>query len=608
MLADLFWVLLTWAIAGAVLIGLGCLVLNLFSRDYVLTDAFWSGLCLAVAALQVWHFFKPVNLAATLGLILAGAAGIVWHRSRLYELLRSEKQAGVWGWLIYAIILISLAFRALGPCDHFDTGLYGASALRWILTYPVVPGLANLHHRFGFNSSGFLSIAALGQGPWRDLGHHLFAGLLVGAFWTVVGPRVIRVLRGGAASATDWFHAILLIPAIYWTTRARVVGTMTDVPACIVALAGAAILFEQLELKRGGDNSSGRGIPVRTLTAITLFSLATTMKLSLAVFALLATIVGITLLWFSSSTMRDRWKWVGGSILLCSLLIVPWLASNVVLTGYPLYPSTILGAPVDWRVSSSLGQLDSAEIKWWARRPFVPMEEAQARPWLKDWFARNLVGRESFQVPLALSVLGLGGITVTLFRKRWKRLGPWLWLLLPSIAGVVFWFTAAPVPRFGEAAIWATAAVLGTAAVFSIAPDDASPGRQRVVCLGVILLSAWCIGPHRLWSSVYKPLLTAGRLASLPKASVAQVTTQHGLTIYWRTGGQQCWDAAIPCTPYFDETLDLRRAGDMASGFKSDRNDRDSDVKTAWPNPKCAATSTCEIHILGQESKDYGGE
>ncbi len=576
MLAGLVWVLLTWAIASAVLIGLGCLVLNLFSRDYVPTDAFWSGLCLAVAALQVWHLFEPVNLAATLGLILAGTVGILWHRSRLYELLRSEKQVGVWGWLIYAAILISLALRALGPCDHFDTGLYGASALRWILTYPVVPGLANLHHRFGFNSSSFLSIAAFGQGPWLDLGHHLFAGLLVGAFWAMVGPRVIRVLRGGSASATDWFHAILLIPATYWTTRAHVVGTMTDVPACIVALAGACILFEQLERKRGDDNSSSHSIRVRTITAITLLSLATTMKLSLAVFALLATIVGITLLWFSSPTMRDRWKWVGGSILLCSLLIVPWLASNAVLTGYPLYPSTILGAPVDWKVSPSLCRLDSTEIKWWSRRPFVPTEEAQVRPWLKDWFLRNIRGREPFQVPLILSVLGLAG--------------------------------AAPAPRFGEAAIWATAAVLGTVAILSIVPGDAGLGRQRVVCMGVILLGAWCIAPHRLWSSVYKPLLTSDRLLPLSKASVAQVTTEHGLTINWRTSGQQCWDAAIPCTPYFDETLSLRKAGDLASGFKSDRNDRDSDVKTAWPNPKCAATSTCEIRILGPESKDYGGE
>jgi len=49
---------LTWAIASAVLIGLGCLVLNLFSRDYVPTDRFWSGLCLAVGALQVWHLFE----------------------------------------------------------------------------------------------------------------------------------------------------------------------------------------------------------------------------------------------------------------------------------------------------------------------------------------------------------------------------------------------------------------------------------------------------------------------------------------------------------------------------------------------------------------------
>jgi hypothetical protein len=610
MLAGLFWVFLAWVISAVVLIGLGSLVLNLFSREYRLTDSFWTGLALAVSALQVWHFFKPVNSAASLALILLGTVGIVRHRSRLAELLRIEEQVGVWGLLVYFVILISIAFRALGPCEHFDTGLYGAGALRWTLTYPVVPGLANLHHRFGFNSSCFLSIAALGQGPWRDVGHHLLAGLLVAAFWSMVGPRMLRILRSGAASATDWFHAMLFVPAAYWTTHSQLVGTMTDLPACIVGLAGASILFCELESKSLGDDSSNRGGRVRILTAILLFSLATTMKLSLAVMALLATMVGIALLWRHTSVGTDRWKWVGGSILFCSLLIVPWLLRSVVLTGYPLYPSTVLGAPVSWKVSPSLCQLDSAEIKWWARRPFVPAEEARVHGWFQDWFRRNIVGRESLQVPLALSVLGLTGIGSILYRTRSKILGEWgwLWILPPSLAGIVFWFLSAPAPRFGEASIWTTAASLGTVAIFSFVPPHSSLSRQRLVCLGVILLGGWCIAPHRLWSSVYKPLLSSARLLPLPKASVAQVTTRHGLAIHWRIGGQQCWDASIPCTPFFDDTLRLRRVGELASGFISDWNHSDTDGKPKWPNPDCIATSTCKVHILEPESKDHGGE
>jgi len=60
---------------------------------------------------------------------------------------------------------------------------------------------------------------------------------------------------------------------------------------------------------------------------------------------------------------------------------------------------------------------------------------------------------------------------------------------------------------------------------------------------------------------------------------------------------QQCWDAANSLArPMFDETLSLRKAGDLASRFNvRNRNDRDSGCKTAWPNPKCEATSNAKF-------------
>jgi len=43
----------------------------------------------------------------------------------------------------------------LGPPEIYDTGLYHLQAIKWIEEYAVVPGLANLHGRFGFNPNIF---------------------------------------------------------------------------------------------------------------------------------------------------------------------------------------------------------------------------------------------------------------------------------------------------------------------------------------------------------------------------------------------------------------------------------------------------------------------
>jgi len=95
--------------------------------------------------------------------------------------------------LAFALLL---ALRSCGSFEHYDTGLYGAPAVRWIQTFPAVPGLANLHGRFGFNSSAFLCIAALGQGPWKDLGFHLFTGFMLSAMWATLLPACARIVRG----------------------------------------------------------------------------------------------------------------------------------------------------------------------------------------------------------------------------------------------------------------------------------------------------------------------------------------------------------------------------------------------------------------------------
>lgn len=48
---------------------------------------------------------------------------------------------------------------------HYDTGLYHAQAIRWIEEYGVVPGLANLHSRFGYNSASF-ALSAFFSETW----------------------------------------------------------------------------------------------------------------------------------------------------------------------------------------------------------------------------------------------------------------------------------------------------------------------------------------------------------------------------------------------------------------------------------------------------------
>src|SRR6266851_6548174 len=225
---------LTWTVIALALIGLGSILLALLGRDDSLIDAFWMGLAICVAVLEIWNLVLPVTPSIALFLFGFGLFGLAISRSELLTSLLFAWQNSRWLLILGLAFALLLALRSCGPCEYYDTGLYGAPSVRWIQTYPAIPGLANLHGRLGFNSSVFLCIAALAQGPWKDLGFHLFTGFLLSAFWATLLPACARCLRR-AASPADWFHCILAPPAFFWTTRSRIVGTQTDEPAAIAS-------------------------------------------------------------------------------------------------------------------------------------------------------------------------------------------------------------------------------------------------------------------------------------------------------------------------------------------------------------------------------------
>jgi len=197
-------ILLTWLLCAGVCIGIGFFLLRGLRFACSITEALWTGLALITGFLQLYHFFRPIDIVAVLLLAALALAGWLWNyavrapgasagNASAQQDWRERKQLGLVALLLYIPAAAIIAFRCVAVGEHYDTGLYGAQAVRWFTTYPLVPGLANLIGQLGFNSSVFLCIAALDQGPWRDLAHHLFAGFLIAAFFVSIIPAVLRI-------------------------------------------------------------------------------------------------------------------------------------------------------------------------------------------------------------------------------------------------------------------------------------------------------------------------------------------------------------------------------------------------------------------------------
>jgi len=557
-------ILLTWLVCAAILIGLGSLALRGFRDAFSLSDAFWFGLVVAVVLLEFWNLVFPITALPDIVLTCAAALGAYLNRAWLAEklnILASHRLILA----AFVAIAVIIALRCAGPCEYYDTGLYGAPAIRWIRTYPVVFGLANVHGRLGFASSVFLCLAALGQGPWKNLYFHLFAGLVLCAFWTAILPACARILRHAEPTSADWFRALLIIPASAWSARSSVVGTTTDEPSAILCLIAAAILFSRLE-RRAPAEATAPSACLKIVLAATLFTLAVTFKLSVAVFAFLGWIIAFALL----CSLPRATRYVRAAFVAAGALFAPWIAAQVILSGYPFFPNSLFGLPVDWRVPNGIAPLYTLWVQSWARIAFSKVAETRGFAWLHPWFHAAIRDRASFQVPIAIA---LGGAAILAFARSShqadepRRLAG-LWLLLPALAAILFWFWMGPDVRFAQAPIWTLAVILGSLAIVAI-QHRVPVLRPRVLGALLLLPMAWCLFSFG-WRHSYRVLESVDGFIELPQPRVAPRSTLSGVVVYVPVEGNQCWDAPLPCTPYFNKTLRLRDPSDMRWGFTSE--------------------------------------
>jgi hypothetical protein len=558
------FIVLVWAACALVLIGIGLLAFRA-SRYFSVSEAFWTGLGSVVAFLLLYHFFRPVDAWAGGLVACLGIAGALINRHTLVQGLRESLNARGRLLFVYASLVFTIALRASSDWFHYDTGLYGALAVRWITTYPLVPGLANLHIRLAYNSSVFLCVALLNHSFLRILAHHLFPGLLLSAFVASILPPVFQLFNRQTASASAWFTSILAIPVGFHAVRGDVVGDITDLPTTIVCLAGSMILFRELSVENDVEKR-----PESLVVAATLFSLAISFKLSALVFAALGWLIALWILARYAHTTKD-WQLARKASLFSLAIGIPWVIRGCFLSGYPLYPSTAISIPADWRVPLSAAKAEAVDVYSWARIAGVSPGsiELQGLRWINTWIHRVWVLRESFSGPFILTIVALFMLFLSLWGSAGRNRPRWLYLLIPSVCGLIFWFVCAPDPRFGEPAIWCTAAVLASSVIVKLV-RNAGVRRNRIILFFLFALWLWCLLPARDLAGRYWGLRHFHGLVRLTESQLQPNQTRSGLIVFVPVDDDRCWDKELVCTPGFNANLRLRRPGNLRWGFTSE--------------------------------------
>lgn len=390
-------------------------------NNYNAFDGFFIGISVVGAFLNLWSLFFPTNGDAMLFLIVVSLVALITNsglKSKYRLLLLSLKSNRIFLGLILIFFAIFFVYAIIKPA-HFDTYLYHMSSIQWIEQYRVVPGLANIQERLGFNSSIFVLSAGFSFYSW--FGQNMFIinslCLLLFSIWLLW----IAFKKKGTIGLFSLFFLYFFI-----NENIKYISSPTSdvLPNIFMGFMLISIVLNTKSLKD------------KYLLFIVLPLFAITLKISMA---------PVILLCFYALYIKDKniLSFLKKINLFGLAFVFPWLVRNIILSGYLIYPMDGIDLfSFDWKVPKERVTYVKSWIYSWAKDPTndynIVLNRSFAE-WFPIWWQRTIdVNRVIFISAALAPVFG----TVYAFFIRKKEKYVILLTILISYMTFLFWLKA----------------------------------------------------------------------------------------------------------------------------------------------------------------------
>ncbi len=293
----------------------------------------WLGWAASLLVLQVVHLFVPITAYVSIPLFAIGIAACL---PTVRSLLRRRdvplsERIGLKFWSRIGVVLFVLALwvaaRSMLPPTHYDTGLYYFNSIRWITTFPQVPGLGNLHGRLAFNQSFFTYAAALDFQPFwghgRSVANSLLLLMTLAAFLEILRPVLQKPALLRESHPFRYGAALIALPyLVYLTITSNGIASPTpDLTSTLLQTVLFVLLASGLGEWFDGEKNQWQKVSVGVVLAATLI----TIKLSNIIFAAFITAFCLGYAWQTGNSRRRE---ISRLILLGFLPLLVWSYTN----------------------------------------------------------------------------------------------------------------------------------------------------------------------------------------------------------------------------------------------------------------------------------------
>ncbi len=344
--------------------------------------------------------------------------------------------------LLFFCCLVLILILSSTYILYLDSIGYHAQTIQWIKKYKAIPGLVHLHRRYGY------------QGLWYVTGAFFYFSFLkinlvtfintsvLVWFFLFIAKKLNSCFLQPGINYTFLFWAGLLGISLLSFNQIRLAAT-TPSPDFIAVLYTWSVFYFFIN-KKLVENEPDK---TRLFLIILFSSFALTIKLSVFpvfLFALAAFIMLIKI---------TKIKLAVITVAVPLLLFFCMITRNIITSGYIVFPSTTIDAAnVDWKYDKELTQLEKNYITAYARtRVDYTKDKVEAvmnmkiTEWLPVWWKQMAIADKFIVGLIAIAVIIFLFRLKEIFTNRWVIIFP----VLVAVAGLAFWFTQAPDPRFG---------------------------------------------------------------------------------------------------------------------------------------------------------------
>jgi hypothetical protein len=498
------------------------------------------GLSMITIAAGLFSTFAAIGVLFHLLLLSVCLLLLVRDRTLMHPLrthVRNLRQVKPALLALIAFLFLVALYKASGPITSLDSGAYHLPFIRWVESFRAIPGVANVHSRFGFNYQYLVLCAVYGFAFVYGETIHSLNGYIFCAFLYLM----LHPLPTNRPAAQVLSLARLLIALLVANMAFAVTSFSPDFPSAALSILAFLLFVEKVV----GDDPLR--VDAQTLIIACLSIGAVLFKISAAP-ALLLNAPGLL------GLLQHRPARATAAAALGALCLTPFVARNYILSGYLLYPLYQLDLfNVDWKVPPEIVVREKSLVLHAALGiplgALWPPPYELPRIWLDNLYTINrsyLPLMLGFAVTLALNLVWIAG-------HAWTRtLTPWIWPFAYLYVGLAFWLLNGPDPRFGTGYLLPFMALMVALVIPPTTLQHRSVLIQRALWILIFASQAGILVQVNVSKTRFgmptQSFFGFLRQAPYPVASTTRFADRAGHEYFKVDDSSQCWYAALPCS------------------------------------------------------------